>query len=271
MPFPVSISSCNLPFYRPTIPYDFRIRFTENKALQMPIGKKIYEGSYDVILAENERVSVYRTMKKHLYLLRYDSRNEYEYIPVEGFPLDLSHNLLAVISIESILLSFRAFILHASFIRWKNKAILFSAPSGTGKSTQADLWERYENAEIINGDRAAVRIKNNQWSAFGLPVAGSSRIYKNESAQVAAIIILRQGKHCSLRRAEPREAFTLIYSETTVHVWDEDYQVKILDLLEKFVLAVPIYIYECTPDREAVEILKQEMLEKRIPVIEGEK
>ena len=49
---------------------------------------------------------------------------------------------------KKILLKYNGIILHSSFINFENKAILFSAPSGTGKSTQADLWKKYKNAEI---------------------------------------------------------------------------------------------------------------------------
>ena len=48
-----------------------------------------------------------------------------------------------------------------------------------GKSTQADLWNKYEGCEIINGDRSAITKKDGVWNAYGLPFAGSSRIYKN--------------------------------------------------------------------------------------------
>ena len=84
-------------------------------------------------------------------------------------------------NIEQVLNSYNTFLLHSSFIKWKDKAILFTAPSGTGKSTQADLWEKYENAEIINGDRSGIRKMDGKWTAYGLPIAGSSGIYKNIS------------------------------------------------------------------------------------------
>ena len=59
----------------------------------------------------------------------------------------------------------------ASFIRWQGRGILFSAPSGTGKSTQANLWVQHQGAEVINGDRAALRQVGGRWQAFGLPYA----------------------------------------------------------------------------------------------------
>lgn len=171
-----------------------------------------------------------------------------------------SKNILEGINIERILNKFNGFILHSSFINWQNQGILFSAPSGTGKSTQADLWSKYENAEIINGDRAGVRKVDGVWNAYGLPVAGSSGIYKNKKAQISHIIVLRQGKENKLTRLSPRDAFIKIYSETTIHTWDAEFQGNILNMISDLVQNVPVYLYECLPDESAVEFLKEQII-----------
>lgn len=56
--------------------------------------------------------------------------------------LKYSRNILDAICMEQILNEKSTFILHSSYINFNGKAILFSAPSGAGKSTQADLWEK---------------------------------------------------------------------------------------------------------------------------------
>lgn len=80
------------------------------------------------------------------------------------------------------------FLLHASFVRWKDKSILFTAPSGTGKSTQAELWRCHRNAEIINGDRVAVTMSDQGAMSWGIPYCGTSGICKNAQLPVAAIL-----------------------------------------------------------------------------------
>lgn len=167
-----------------------------------------------------------------------------------------------MINYERILNRKKIFLLHASFICWKQTGILFTAPSGTGKSTQAALWEKWENAEIINGDRVAVSRMNDIWTAFGIPFAGSSQIYKNESYPIRAVVVLRQGKENSLTKLRSAEAFRWLYSEITVQYWDEIYQKILAEILGDFVLEVPIYKLECLPEKSAVEILKKELEEK---------
>lgn len=179
---------------------------------------------------------------------------------LKGYHSQFAYSLamLNLISLEQILLDFEAMILHCSFVRWNGHGILFTGPSGIGKSTQASLWKQYENAEILNGDRAAIRNMDGRWRAYGIPFAGSSGIYRNESADLSVIVILKQGKENRIRKISNIEAFKNIYKETTSHKWNRDFQNKIMDLISNLVESVQIYELECRPDGEAVEILKKE-------------
>ena len=188
-------------------------------------------------------------------------KNHYEVRYLKGMEkyIDYSRNLLEIVNMEQILNQFNAFILHSSFIKYKDKGILFSAPSGTGKSTQADLWEKYENAEIINGDKAGIRKIDEKWMAYGLPFAGTSGIYKNKKAEISHIIVLRQGKENKLTKLSPRDAFIKIYSEAIVHTWDKDFQNNIVNMITDLIKDIDIYQYECLPYRSAVEFLKSKL------------
>lgn len=189
-----------------------------------------------------------------------ESYYEVRYIKGLEKYITYSGNVMQAINIEQLLNKKNAFILHSSFVKWNNKGILFSAPSGTGKSTQADLWEKYENAEIINGDKAGIRKIDNKWMAYGLPFAGSSAIFKNKKAEIDRIIVLKKGKENKLTKLSPREAFIKIYSETTVHTWDKEFQENIANMITDLVQSVPVYQYECLPDKSAVDFLKQQIV-----------
>ncbi|MDO4169636.1 MAG: hypothetical protein Q4D45_06995 [Lachnospiraceae bacterium] len=178
------------------------------------------------------------------------------YIQGKEYYLNYSRNLCDIIALDSLLLNHQGLLLHASFIRWHGKGLLFSAPSGTGKSTQADLWVKYEGAEIINGDRAGLRKLEDGWMAYGLPYAGSSGIYRNESAPVTAIIVLRQAKENRIRSLRPAEAIRYLYPEIIVHQWDKEFVDQAMDLLTELVSHVPVYLLECLPDQGAVKLVK---------------
>ena len=139
----------------------------------------------------------------------------------------------------------------------KGSLVLVGGAPGIGKSTQADLWQRYEGAELLNGDRTVLRRMDGVWTAFGSPYAGSSNCFVNESRPVRAIVLLSQGSACSLRRLSPAAAFRGLYAGMTVNLWDDRYVARVCDLLAA--LDVPVYALTCTPDRAAVDCLKAEL------------
>lgn len=165
-------------------------------------------------------------------------------------------NLLDAANLEHMLTALGAVSLHSSFITHNGQAILFSAPSGTGKSTQAALWEQYAHAEQINGDRSVIRCVDGVWTAFGFPFAGSSGIYKNKSAPIRAIVVLRQAPENTIERLAAPEAFRLLYSETAIQRWNTQGHAAAVDLLIRLSAAVPVYRLCCTPDALAVDLLQ---------------
>lgn len=181
-----------------------------------------------------------------------------DYLAGDERHMDYARNLITLMDIEAALLDFDALILHSSLISWRGTGIMFSAPSGTGKSTQAALWEKYAGAEVLNGDRAAVRKVNGVWRAYGLPYAGTSGIYRNESAPLKAVVVLRQAGENRIRRIQGAEAFRYLYRETMIHRWDAEFEKKAVNLLLNVIDEVPVFLLECLPDQGAVEILKAE-------------
>lgn len=167
--------------------------------------------------------------------------------------MDLVHN----IGLERLVLQHDGLILHSSFIAKDGKGILFSAPSGTGKSTQAKLWQSLRDYEILNGDRAGLRKNDGIWSAWGLPYAGTSGIYRNETADIRAIVALRQGSENRISRIRGADVLRYLYPEVTVHHWSERYVNKVLDMLQVLESEVPIYLLECVPDESAVQLLER--------------
>lgn len=168
-------------------------------------------------------------------------------------------HLLDVSELEIVLASFGIVSLHSSLVRYRDEAVLFTAPSGTGKSTQADLWEKYENADILNGDRSMIRKVDGRWEAFGAPFAGSSRIYRNESAPIRAIVILRQAPENTIETLKPAEAFRLVYSETILPRWNTLAHSSVISIISRLCAEVSVRILRCTPDQRAVNLLKEEV------------
>ncbi len=160
---------------------------------------------------------------------------------------------------EQLLLQQNRLLLHASFVEYKGQGILFSGPSGIGKSTQAELWRQNMGAEIINGDRVAVGMTDTSWTAWGIPYAGTSGIYCNKSTPISAIVVLGQAKENQINRLDLKESFRFLYPETTIHQQDERFVQKVVALLTDLISQVPVFRLECLPDESAVEMLRKKI------------
>lgn len=185
-----------------------------------------------------------------------------EYLPDAGADLFKTSGLVSTLGLEKLLLGFGALILHASFVSWQEGGILFTAPSGTGKSTQAELWRRFAGADVLNGDRACLRRRDGRWMAYGMPYAGSSDIYRNESVPIRAIVSLRQAPENRIRRMGLRESIGSLLPELSVHRWDPAFVNGAMDLTMELLRQIPVYRLECRPDEAAVQILKQQITEE---------
>lgn len=171
--------------------------------------------------------------------------------------------VLESLEIEHLIARNHGFIFHCSYIDVGGKAILFTAPSETGKSTQADLWAKYRGAEIINGDRAAIRLADGMLLAEGIPFAGSSQYCKNRSLPIEAIVYLGQAPKTTIRKLRGYEAFFKIWEGVSVNTWDKEDMDLVSRVVQKVAEQIPIFHMPCTPDEDAVNIL-EEALRKQV-------
>ena len=167
--------------------------------------------------------------------------------------------LLNALELPHLLTIHEGFLLHAAFIEHGGRAILFTAPSETGKSTQARLWCDHAGAELVNGDRAAVRIMDGEVFACGVPISGSSPVRRNVTLPLAAIVYLSQAPENSITRLRGVRAFRRVWEGCTVNIWDRTDVEKATKTVSEAVSRIPVYHLACTPDVRAVELLKHTM------------
>ena len=185
-----------------------------------------------------------------------------EYLPGSEWCFGSQKQDFSYICWERLLIHDQRLNLHAACVDTDFGGILFSGPSGIGKSTQAELWCKFADARLLNGDRPILSEKASGWMAYGSPYAGSSNCYRNESTKIRAIVMLKQAKECTIRKLRTTEAFRSIYREVTIHPWDKAFVLTAGDLVQKLVLEIPVYELSCTPDERAVELLKNTLREE---------
>lgn len=145
------------------------------------------------------------------------------------------------------------FFLHCSCLKYKDDAIVFTAPSGTGKSTHAALWRRHfgNEVETINDDKPLVREKDDRFIIYGTPWNGKHGLGNNISAPIKAIVFLKQAKENSAETVTPFEALSLILQQTVMPSDKKD-MTALLDMLGRMMESVPMYRLNCNISDEAV-------------------
>ena len=150
------------------------------------------------------------------------------------------------------LINLGGFMLHASAIVVDNKAYLFSAPSGTGKSTHTKLWQECfgDKAIIINDDKPAIRIEEGKCFAYGTPFSGKTDENLNLRVPLQAICMLERGIENRIDLITTKKAIPLILQQTILprnQIMLEELFIMLEEVLKK----VPIYRMKCNISKEA--------------------
>ncbi|MEE1087298.1 MAG: hypothetical protein U0L05_09165 [Schaedlerella sp.] len=171
----------------------------------------------------------------------------------------LSHDTVFVstLSLEKLMIDTEAMIFHSAYMNYQNSAVLFSAPSETGKSTQANLWEKYRGTYTVNGDRSLLIREKDGWYAYGWPICGNSEKCRNEAYPIRAIVMLKQAKENKVYQLNGFQALREVMEQITVNNWDSEFQIKVMDQLEILLGEVPVYRLECDISEGAVRCLEE--------------
>ena len=115
------------------------------------------------------------------------------------------------------LLDFDCFMMHGAVIAIDNNAWMFSADSGTGKTTHIKQWLQHNpNAYIVNGDKPIIRFMHGQIYVCGTPWCGKERMGQNTMVPLRGIAFLERNESNIIREISFAEAYLHILHH--VHV-----------------------------------------------------
>lgn len=204
----------------------------------LPLFCKKYMAEFDVpdIIAKTDEISVIK---------------ENELVPTA--PIGVCESLCIYRDIAEQLPRFDRFVFHGAAIEYDGNAYLFTAPSGTGKTTHINLWRQYlgNKVDIINGDKPIIKAGEIP-TVYGTPWAGKEGYQRNASAALKAICILKQGKINNITRLDKRDAVNHLMRQ--VYLPQDPVSLsKTLALLGAIIETTPVYILECDISKEAFE------------------
>lgn len=153
-------------------------------------------------------------------------------------------------------------LFHCSALEIDGKAYLFTAPSGTGKSTHTRLWRETfgERVTMINDDKPLLKITDKEIRVFGTPYGGKDGLQSNTQAPVAGIVVLYQSVANTISRLTAREAYPVLLNQTYRRN-DMQGMIKTMDLVH-ILCRLPVYSLGCTISNEAAMLAYQTLLEK---------
>lgn len=240
---------------------DVSYRLISCEKMKLPEIPCVHTSAYvDVFRKGREQVRViYEQDRKEMILKDCCSDGFLHLVKTNENWMEQMNSRLAVVlfDLPYQLIAQEALFLHASYVLWKGKAILFTAPKQTGKTTQAKLWESFRGATIVNGDRALLRKVDGCWNAYGSPYCGTSQMCENLSAPIGAVVLLSQAAQNSVCRAKTMEALIAFMDGASFHTWDKENVETAVDLMKDLIADIPIYKLGCTPTEDAVKVLEE--------------
>ena len=147
--------------------------------------------------------------------------------------------------------------LHSSLIDHCGHGLMFLGPSGIGKTTQAELWNKYRDALIINGDIVFVQETDDGFLGWGTPWHGSSPYCENTSVPLKAMIVLKQAPENSIRELTGFEKVTEVSNSVFYPQWLENGMELCLETLDHLLTRIPVYELSCRPDEDAVRLAEE--------------
>jgi len=157
----------------------------------------------------------------------------------------------------------RGIALHSAAVEWEGAGIVFSAPSGTGKSTQADLWVKNYGATYINGDRPILKFIDGGLFVCGTAWSGSAGMFKNMCVPMAALVFLEQYPENKIYPIAAAESLKLILPRCFLPYHDREMMALAVDIIGAVISRTACWRLLCTPDEGAAELVKECITENR--------
>lgn len=171
------------------------------------------------------------------------------------FPYILVESSAIYRKIAEILPQFNAVVFHGSALSVNGEGYLFSAPSGTGKSTHVNLWKQKfgDSAVIVNDDKPILKKTENGVLVCGTPWAGKSALSRNISVPLKALYFLKRSPKNFVIPQNGNDVFTALLEQMFIPSESEAMDSSI-EVLESVISSTKIYYLYCNMDPEAADV-----------------
>ena len=162
--------------------------------------------------------------------------------------------------IAEILPGLDGILYHGSVVAVDGKGYLFTAVSGTGKSTHTRLWREYfgEQAVMVNDDKPLLHITEKGVTVYGTPYNGKHRLGNNISVPLKTICILTRSTVNHIEPINAKQAYPIMLQQV-YRPGDVVKITKTLSLIDMLAESIKFYRLGCNMDISAAKIAYEGM------------
>ncbi len=155
----------------------------------------------------------------------------------------------------------RRLLFHGSCLALDGKAVLFTARSGTGKSTHTRLWRQVFGSRVamVNDDKPFLSLSGDAVTAWGSPWQGKHDLGGNLSAPLKAVCILTRGSENHIVPVSAWEALPTLMQQT-YRPRSADALRATLGLVTELAERIPVYRLTCNMDPEAAVVCARDLM-----------
>lgn len=189
-----------------------------------------------------------------------DRERAYEGLPARKMEDYLLERTALQRKIAEKLFEFNTLLFHGSVVAVDGEGYLFTAKSGTGKSTHTRLWREMlgDRAVMVNDDKPFLQVRSDSVQVYGSPWNGKHKLGNNIDVPLKAICILERGEQNEICRITAKEAVPMLLQQSNRPLQSRLLP-KYLDLLEQIAEKTAFYRLKCNMDPEAALISYQTM------------
>ena len=186
--------------------------------------------------------------------------DEIEGIPTRHFSDSYLEELAVYRKIAEQMISYDTILFHGSVVAVDDVGYLFTAKSGTGKSTHTRLWRVYfgDRAVMVNDDKPLLHISDSGVIAYGTPYNGKHRLGSNISVPLKAICILTRAADNHIEPITREQAYTMLLQQV-YRPADALKMMQTLSLVDRLADNVKLYRLGCNMGISAAKIAYEGM------------
>ena len=243
--------------------YVFKIRVANKVVLIKSIYDTSYQECRDYIVSSekpdfivNTTIEEIKRELKQTTSARLPKQGEFGNNVAVMFDNGFAEHLLICHKIANEIIKSKIVLIHGVAIAINGKCFIFSAPSGTGKTTHALNWiKMIPNTIIVNGDKPFVNVLSKL--TYGSPWCGKEKLNTNISVPLSGLISLERGKENTIKPLKFNEMLPILLRHTYIPI-SEGGLLDTVQLLGKL-QSVPCYKLTCNMDPYSAVVAFKEL------------